>query len=155
MSGHIPLPNRYTAFLSKVDTKGFDHLECWSWLGAGKGNGYGNVTFNGKNKPAHRHAYELFIGSIPDGMDVCHSCDNRWCVNPDHLWIGTREDNMRDCLNKGRADGGNRKRLPERAIQEIRRQINIGTPSSRIARIFDVNQGTIHAIKYGKSYVER
>jgi hypothetical protein len=81
---------------------------CWAWTAALQKNGYGalNVkTANDakkRNQYPHRVAYELFRGGIPDGFDVCHSCDNRRCVNPDHLFVGSRWDNMRDCKAKGR-----------------------------------------------------
>lgn len=145
--------NRYTMFLSKVDAAGFDPRGCWTWCGAGKGNGYGNVTVNRRQLGAHRHSYELFCGPVPDGMDVCHSCDNRWCVNPDHLFLGDRKTNMADCVSKGRATGGNRKHLKEAAIQEIRRRLRLGLSASRIANDLDVNYATVNSINRGDSYV--
>lgn len=151
MSG--PIPNRYTRFLQKVGVKVFDPAACWPWTGAGKGNGYGNVRVKTANVPAHRYAYELFCGPVPAGQDVCHSCDNRWCVNPDHLFLGSRSENMADMKLKGRGDGGCRKHLTERQAQEIRRRLNTGVPASRIADQLNVNYHTVTAIKRGESYV--
>lgn len=142
------IPNIYTSFLQKVDTAGMDPQKCWAWLGGGKGNGYG--FFRGEG--AHRKSYEMFCGEIPPGADVCHSCDNRWCVNPDHLFVGTRADNMADCKTKGRTDGGTRKHLKEATVQEIRRRLIAGVDPRKIANMMDVNYGTVTAIKRGASY---
>lgn len=150
---HDFLPNRYTSFLRHVDTRGFDHRSCWSWLGAGKGNGYGNVNFQRRTVGAHQVAYELFCGQVPEGMEVCHSCDNRWCVNPDHLFLGTHAENMEDCKSKGRAAGGCRKHLTEAQVQEICRRLNAGHSPRRIAIQMDINYHTVTAIRAGRSYV--
>lgn len=145
--------NRYTRFLARVNTHGMNAATCWEWLGAGKGNGYGNLTFEGESKSAHRHSFNLFKGEIPDGMDVCHTCDNRWCVNPDHLFLGTRAENMADCCQKGRGAGGNRKHLKEETLQEIKRRLNGQIPMGRIAKDLNVNYSTVTAIARGDAYV--
>lgn len=76
---------------------------CWLWTGDTLHNGYGRYGDIGKRTMrAHRYSYEKFVGPIPKGMFVCHSCDVPACVNPDHLWIGTAEQNMKDMINKGR-----------------------------------------------------
>lgn len=147
------VPNRYTRFLSKINAHGFDPDTCWEWTGAGKGNGYGHVVGPAGATCAHRAAYEMFVGAIPEGMDVCHTCDNRWCVNPDHLFVGTRRQNAADMVQKGRGAGGCRKHLREDQVQHIRQRLAAGHSSRQIANQMNVNYGTITAIKEGRSYV--
>jgi hypothetical protein len=76
---------------------------CWEWTGTLSAGRYGSFKVNGKQVKAHRWIYEQMRGPIQEGMVVCHSCDNAKCVNPNHLWIGTQNDNIQDCINKGRA----------------------------------------------------
>lgn len=77
---------------------------CWLWQGFIHESGYGARNYRGRNIRVHRMMYMLCVGPIPKGLDVCHTCDVRHCVNPAHLWVGTRKDNMADCVEKGRHD---------------------------------------------------
>lgn len=79
---------------------------CWLWTGAKGSHGYGNFGYRKpKTTTAHRYAYELWHGPIPDGLVVCHTCDVRLCVNPDHLFLGTYKENTQDGVAKGRIFG--------------------------------------------------
>lgn len=78
---------------------------CWEWQHALR-NGYGTLKWRGKDGYAHRAAYEDTFGAIPDGIEVCHECDNPKCCRPAHLFLGTHENNMRDMASKGRSKSG-------------------------------------------------
>ncbi len=91
---------RFWANVEKTDS-------CWLWRGPKYVNGYGmwNPKHN-KRFRAHRAAYANLVGVIPTGLYVCHRCDNRLCINPAHLFVGTHMDNTRDCMSKGRTANG-------------------------------------------------
>lgn len=81
--------------------------ECWEWNAAIKNNGYGVIGVGRRTEgieTAHRLSYMFYVGAIPEGKEVCHTCDNRKCVNPKHLYVGTRVDNMQDCVKKNRTN---------------------------------------------------
>ena len=98
---------------------------CWLWTGNINIRGYGVFWFRGKKSNlAHRASYIIHKGEIPDGLCVCHTCDIRHCVNPDHLWLGTRKDNNQDCVRKGRLNSREgtknpRSKLTESQVKEI------------------------------------
>ncbi len=75
---------------------------CWIWLGGKTSKGYGRFKLDGKYLSPHRLMYELYVGPLEKHLDCCHHCDNPSCVNPEHLFKGTRADNMQDCIAKGR-----------------------------------------------------
>jgi len=75
---------------------------CWNWTAGGRGSGYGAMKYGNKIVDAHRISWLIHYGDIPPNICICHTCDNRSCVNPKHLFLGTHKDNMQDCKNKGR-----------------------------------------------------
>lgn len=108
-------PRQTKNFFKKVDKNGPLHQhdstlgKCWIWTAGLFGNGYGCFSMFGRMRKPHRVSWLMHRGSIPKGEGthgtcVLHSCDNRGCVNPDHLWLGTHTDNMRDMESKGRSD---------------------------------------------------
>jgi hypothetical protein len=114
---------------------------CWLWIGLLNDNGYGVTNRSGEQRTlyAHRAAWELFRGPVPEGMNVLHRCDVKCCVNPDHLFLGTLGDNNRDTVAKGRNARGERSphaRLTEAQVREIRRRHAAGEMIFSLAREF-------------------
>ncbi|CAN7358634.1 HNH endonuclease signature motif containing protein [Paenibacillus sp. LjRoot56] len=91
------LPER---FRKRVDSTG----DCWLWTGGFYTTGYGSYFHDGKKLKAHRYAWSFFNGPITDGLFVCHRCDVRNCVNPEHLFLGTQKDNIKDMYAKNRGN---------------------------------------------------
>lgn len=127
-----------------------DNNECWPWTGCTTANGYGRASRDGgANVLAHRRAYELVFGAIPDGLVVLHQCDTPACVNPAHLRIGTQHDNMLDCVAKGRAARGEkngRAKLSTSDVRAIRRATRRALSFREIANAFGVSTKTISRI---------
>lgn len=123
---------------------------CWEWSGLENTNGYGRFSYKDEHRLAHRVSYQIFFGEIPTGYMVCHKCDNRKCVNPSHLWLGTQSENLRDAVKKGRMvspdtraeKNGNRK-LNWAKVRDIRSLHSRGMLKSHIAQLFKVSPSTV------------
>lgn len=130
--------------------------DCWEWTGAKYSNGYGHIHVRNPNRHllAHRFSYELFNGEIPAGLCVLHRCDNRGCVSPHHLFLGTHSDNIQDCLSKGRFNAYDRHgeanpncKLREKDVIEIR---SSNESNQTLAIQFNLDPQTIHRIRNRK-----
>lgn len=136
---------------------------CWEWTGKLMHKGYGVIVIDGKDQRAHRISYQEHKGDIADGLFVCHSCDNRKCINPDHLWLGTAADNAQDALNKGRMKGceeigdqsgamNRNAKLNEQQVLEIRARLKDGVNSHELAAMYGVSYRNIRAIAVRRSW---
>jgi hypothetical protein len=125
---------------------------CWIWRGRVRSDGYGEISVNGKGRATHRVAHEELIGPIPEGLQVCHKCDNRQCINPDHLFLGTQKDNQQDMARKGRGVL-NRKgeahpaaKLTNDQYEEIRTLRKAGVMRKELAIKYNVSPSAIRWI---------
>ena len=122
---------------------------CWIWKGAKSSPGYGSFHYicNGKKHTrAHRVSWLLFIGEIPDGLNVLHKCDVISCVNPMHLFLGTQADNIMDCIQKGRPHVGYK--LNKDQAMTIRNEPILGC--RKLAKIYNVDRTVIMKIRRGE-----
>jgi hypothetical protein len=152
----VPLIIRFWCHVAIDDATG-----CWEWTGCRGANGYGHISINGKIAETHRVAHEMLVGSVPDGMCVCHHCDNRRCVNPTHLFAGTPTDNMRDATAKGRLacnrqEGENNpdSKLTWDDAGQIRSKLSAGETVNSLSLLFGVSTTTIRAIKNNQRWRE-
>lgn len=125
---------------------------CWLWTGTIGREGYGQIKLNGKLWRAHRLAYELFIGEMPDGLGALHKCDNRQCVNPDHLYAGTTLQNNRDMFARGRAPLGEAKaqaKLTEAIVRAIRQSTEDHTT---LAKRYGVSRPAVRNARIGRTW---
>ena len=131
-------------FWSKVDIRGAD--DCWEWKAFRDQEGYGQFYLENRTIKAPRAAYRLAIGEIPSGEEVCHTCDNPPCCNPNHLFLGAHRDNMDDMMAKGRQNQGDRHgmaRLNCETVAAIRWLYHTGESKRDLARRFGVDRATI------------
>lgn len=148
-------PSLAIAFASHVTPSTSD--ECWIWTGSLNLQGYGRFGHNYRDYIAHRVSYELHYGPIPEGMVVCHKCDNPPCVNPAHLFLGTHADNVADMVSKGRNGRGIQMATPklnEAQVLEIRALAASGMNYTEIARRYPVTNHQISEIARGAVWRE-
>jgi len=131
---------------------------CWEWLASDNQDGYGRFIINGRAEQAHRVSWGLYYGEIPVGLCVLHHCDNPKCVRPDHLFLGTKGDNMQDMRDKNR-HGGNvgenngRSKLSALDVADIKELYDTGNYFQRdLAVTFGVSQTSISRIVLGESW---
>lgn len=121
---------------------------CWEWTGPRYPNGYGMFSYQGRTQGTHRVAWMLTHGPIPDGLQVLHRCDNRPCVRPDHLFLGTQADNLRDCRAKGRFRQFSKLTTEQRS--EIHRRYAQGETQEALGREFNVSHRHIGRLVDGR-----
>ncbi len=160
--------------MSKLEERFAENVQygdgCWTWKGGRSPRGYGKIEVSGRSLRAHRLSYELFVGEIPQGLMVCHTCDNPTCVRPDHLFLGTSQDNMDDKVRKGRQARGDAHyarvsperlargdkhglvKLSDAQVLEIRSKYT-GARGEVVgfARSYGVSRDLIHKIVHGKA----
>jgi len=127
---------------------------CWDWTASVAGKGYGQIKLPRQRKQeyAHRLAYLIHKGEIPEGKHVCHTCDNPLCVNPAHLWLGSSAENQQDMKQKGRSLYGERNPyaiLTEDGVRKIRQLLEQELSQAKIGRIVGISQIEVSRIKRG------
>lgn len=133
--------------------------DCWLWTGSKQNGGYGTMWAGGRVRTTHRVAYEVFNGEIPNGLLVCHKCDNRACVNPAHLFVGTHKDNAMDMAKKGRCalqragmqrprgESHPKAKLSYNIAKLIRCDLARNESQLDVARKYGVSQATVSRVK--------
>jgi hypothetical protein len=130
---------------------------CWVWMGSSTRNGYGQISSLGRKIATHRLSWELAYGQIPSGLQALHRCDNKRCVRPDHLFLGTALDNRHDCIAKNRDNHGERHgnaKLTWATVREMRTRYLRGQTTVEISWRFSADRKQVWEIVTGRRWVE-
>lgn len=154
ISRWIKLPYRFWLQVNKNGPKYKNLGKCWVYTGCPGSKGHPTIVVKSKSVRAHRYSWEIHNGEIPYNMCVLHHCDNVRCVNPEHLFTGTQDDNMKDMAKKKRGrgkpplgEGNGSAKLTVDKIKSIRKLWKTGKYTQRqLAKMFDVVQPTIHRV---------
>jgi hypothetical protein len=128
---------------------------CMEWTRTISTSGYGKLSLDSRIQHAHRAQYEFTHGPIPAGLFVCHRCDNKPCVNPDHLFLGTPHENALDMAAKGRSTRGERNpqaRLTSDQVRDIRALAASGKTTTELAEMFTVCKSSVRKIVAGTTW---
>jgi len=137
-----PITWKYLLSCSVID----EETSCIEWQ-KGKSQGYGAIGKNGVMERTHRISYRLNYGKIDNGLSVLHKCDNRLCINPRHLFLGTQKDNMADASNKGRISRGEKHYLTKLTENDVLSIREMSDTNKQAAKIFGVRTSTISCIR--------
>ena len=142
-----------------LDSKTTKGPGCWEWTGSKTPYGHLAIPRTRRHIGAHRAAWIVNHGPIPPRMEVCHSCDNPCCVRPDHLFLGTRQENALDCAKKGRRtvvsnprDRNGRKALTRSTVTEIRRLVSGGMTQSAVSRCLGISKSAVNHVVSGRRW---
>lgn len=144
-------PTAHDRFWAKVDKTG----DCWIWLGSMLKDGYGNFNEGRKTIPAHRFSFKEFIGPIPTGKLVRHTCDNPSCVRPSHLVLGTQKDNCADAVERGRnvrGESHGMSKITASKALEVKVALASGRGLKDVALLTGVAYSTVNDIKRGRAW---
>ncbi len=122
---------------------------CWEWVGNRNNWGYGRIRIKGKFSQAHRVSWEIHNGPIPEGLLCLHKCNNRPCIRPDHLYVGTQKDNMRDMSKAG---NHNLSKLTWAIVEEVRQLNTQGVSKSKLAEVCRVSRTQMDNIIHNKQW---
>jgi hypothetical protein len=148
-----PLVERFWEKVNKTESD----EDCWDWIANSDDSGYGALKVDGIMQKAHRVAWELVHGKMPEGLCILHNCDRPSCVNIKHLRIGTQKENIGDMLKRGRGNHAkgervNTAKLTEKQIPEIRLRLQQGEQQSLIAKSLGLCRGTINHIASNRTW---
>ena len=150
---HLSLRERFNLCFTKTDN-------CWLWTGTVSKEGYGRFALKGKLYAAHRVSYQLYKGEIPESLVVRHTCDDRLCVNPEHLLLGTHEQNSLDASERQRYQvrTGSKNpsaKLTEEQVNQIKTLLSSGSSIAELAGKFNISTVQLYRIRSGKRWVGR